>query len=83
VNIPVGVSDAAVRQHLLREHSIEIGAGLGIFKDQAWRIGLMGYNATVANALYFLSALELSLAKEGYEVARGQSLAAAQSALTS
>jgi alanine-glyoxylate transaminase/serine-glyoxylate transaminase/serine-pyruvate transaminase len=42
---PPGVDAAAVRAALLGEHSIEIGTGLGPWKDKLWRIGLMGYNA--------------------------------------
>ncbi|PZC48682.1 MAG: alanine-glyoxylate transaminase / serine-glyoxylate transaminase / serine-pyruvate transaminase [Chloroflexi bacterium] len=83
VAIPDGISDTAVRGRMLREHDIEIGGGLGVFKDKAWRIGLMGYNAAPANALRVLSALEQALAAEGYEVARGRSLEAAQMSLAS
>lgn len=57
VRIPVGVDDAVVRGRLLEERSIEIGAGLGKFAGKAWRIGLMGANATEARADFVADAL--------------------------
>jgi alanine-glyoxylate transaminase/serine-glyoxylate transaminase/serine-pyruvate transaminase len=45
INIPEGVDDLAVRKRLL-ERGIEIGAGFGPLKGKAWRVGLMGTNAT-------------------------------------
>ena len=57
VRIPEGVDDAAVRGGLLDKHSIEVGGGLGKFAGRAWRIGLMGENATVARADYIADAL--------------------------
>ncbi len=41
VKVPAGVDDAAVRLALWKEFGIEIGGGLGAFKGQVWRIGLM------------------------------------------
>jgi len=46
INIPPGVDDLTVRKRLL-EGGIEIGAGFGPLKGKAWRVGLMGTNATV------------------------------------
>lgn len=45
INIPEGVDDLAVRKRLL-DRGIEIGAGFGPLKGKAWRVGLMGTNAT-------------------------------------
>lgn len=45
VNIPDGVDDGLVRQRML-ERGIEIGGGFGPLKGKAWRVGLMGTNAT-------------------------------------
>jgi len=45
INIPEGVDDLTVRKRLL-ERGIEIGAGFGPLKGTAWRVGLMGTNAT-------------------------------------
>jgi len=49
---PARLNPTQGRTRLLREHSIEVGAGLGEYKDKLWRIGLMGYNANRANVEY-------------------------------
>ena len=61
--IPEGIDDAKVRQYLLQEYNLEIGAGLGQFAGQAWRIGLMGFTARSENVALCLAALESALAK--------------------
>ncbi len=81
VSIPDGIDDAKVRATLLNDYSIEIGGGLGEFRGKAWRIGLMGDSARDRNVLALLSALEQILNENGYEVAYGSSLAAAQRTL--
>jgi len=81
VKVPNGVNDGKVRSTLLNKYNIEIGGGLGPVAGKIWRIGLMGENATLSNVLTLLSALEEILPKEGYEVARGEGVAAAQRAL--
>ena len=77
VHVPEGVDDGRVRGRLLAEYGIEIGAGLGPFKGQAWRIGLMGESSQQRNVVLVLSALETLLAAEGLDVPRGAALAAA------
>jgi alanine-glyoxylate transaminase / serine-glyoxylate transaminase / serine-pyruvate transaminase len=57
VKIPKDVDDVTVRRRLLEEYGIEIGGGLGAFKGNAWRIGLMGYGATKRNVTLVLAAL--------------------------
>ena len=57
VMIPDGVDDATVRGRLLKEYGIEIVGGFGPLKGKAWRIGLMGYSASVRNVHYLLAAL--------------------------
>ena len=58
VRVPVTVSDeAALRRRLLDEYGLEIGAGLGVFAGQVWRIGLMGHSARPANVALCLAAL--------------------------
>lgn len=79
--VPPGIDDATVRRRLLDEYNIEIGGGLGELRGKAWRIGLMGESAREANVFSLLSALERLLTQQGYEVAHGASLAAAQKAL--
>jgi alanine-glyoxylate transaminase/serine-glyoxylate transaminase/serine-pyruvate transaminase len=61
VKVPDGVDSAVVRRYLLEQHDIEIGAGAGEFAASVWRIGLMGHNATRANALLVLAALRDAL----------------------
>jgi len=63
VYIPKGIDDAKVRQYLLQEYNLEIGAGLGQFAGAAWRIGLMGYAARNENVALCLAALKDALNK--------------------
>ena len=58
VRIPAGVDDAKVRNRLLSEFSLEIGAGLGELAGKVWRIGLMGCGSSQKNVDYCLSSLE-------------------------
>ncbi len=80
VKIPAGIDDLQVRKGLLERFGIEIGGGLGQFKGQAWRIGLMGYGSRPNNVLLFLGALEQLLAEQGLKFAPGSSIAAANQA---
>lgn len=77
VRIPNGVDDAAIRNALLEEYNIEIGAGLGAFKGKVWRIGLMGYASRQNNVLLLLAALEQLLARQGHKFEQGAAVAAA------
>jgi alanine-glyoxylate transaminase/serine-glyoxylate transaminase/serine-pyruvate transaminase len=77
VQVPAGIDEARVRADLLQLFNLEIGAGLGIFKGKVWRIGLMGESARRENVMLVLNALEIALAAQGAEVARGASLVAA------
>jgi alanine-glyoxylate transaminase/serine-glyoxylate transaminase/serine-pyruvate transaminase len=61
IRIPDGADDAAVRNRLLADYGIEIGAGLGVMAGKAWRIGLMGHGATVRNVDLVLAALRTIL----------------------
>src|SRR5690625_1040486 len=61
VNVPEGVDSAAVRNYLMTRYNLEIGAGTGPYAAKIWRIGLMGHNATEANANFVLSALQDAL----------------------
>jgi len=57
VRIPEGVDDAAIRGSLLNQQNIELGGGLGKFAGKAWRVGLMGQNATEDRADFIADAL--------------------------
>jgi len=61
IYIPEGVDDAAVRSALLKDHKIEIGAGLGPLAGKIWRIGLMGHTARPENVDKLLAALKTQL----------------------
>lgn len=63
VHIPEGIDDAKVREFLLTEYNLEIGAGLGGFAGKAWRIGLMGYAARNENVILCLAALKEALSR--------------------
>jgi alanine-glyoxylate transaminase/serine-glyoxylate transaminase/serine-pyruvate transaminase len=63
VYIPTGVDDVKVRQYLLQEYNLEIGAGLGQFAGNTWRIGLMGFAARHENVALCLAALKDALTK--------------------
>jgi alanine-glyoxylate transaminase/serine-glyoxylate transaminase/serine-pyruvate transaminase len=65
VRVPDGIDDAVTRKRLLAEFGIEIGGGLGPFKGQAWRIGLMGAASTRRNVVLLLAALETILGRGG------------------
>jgi len=82
VKIPTGIDDLKIRKGLLERFGIEIGGGLGQFKGQAWRIGLMGYGSRPNNVLLFLGALEQLLAVQGLKFSPGSSIAAANQAYT-
>lgn len=77
VAIPEGVDDAAVRQQLLEQYSLEIGAGLGAGAGKVWRIGLMGFGSSRKNVLFCLSALENILSAQGAKISTGVAVQAA------
>jgi alanine-glyoxylate transaminase/serine-glyoxylate transaminase/serine-pyruvate transaminase len=61
VRIPEGVDGKAFSQHLLNNHGIEVGGGLGVLAGKIWRIGLMGYNSTPENVDRLLNLFETEL----------------------
>lgn len=63
IKVPEGVDEAMVRQRLLKQYNIEIGAGLGSLAGKIWRIGLMGYSSNPKNVLFCLTALESVLSE--------------------
>jgi alanine-glyoxylate transaminase/serine-glyoxylate transaminase/serine-pyruvate transaminase len=60
--VPDGVDEAALRQCLLDEHNLEIGAGLGELAGKVWRVGLMGASAVTPKVNLFLGAMREALA---------------------
>ncbi len=64
VTVPRGIDDARVRERLLREYDLEIGAGLGDLVGKIFRIGLMGHSSNPKNVSYCLSALSEVLMDE-------------------
>jgi alanine-glyoxylate transaminase/serine-glyoxylate transaminase/serine-pyruvate transaminase len=81
VRVPDGVDAEAIRRHLLTEHSLEIGAGLGDLAGQVWRIGLMGASSTPHHVIHCLTALEQALVDEGASIDRGAAVQAARTVL--
>ena len=81
IRLPDGVDETAIRQRLLNEFNLEIGAGLGALAGKVWRVGLMGYAANVKNVLFCLSALEATLADARAPIKRGVAVDAALNAL--
>ena len=81
VRVPASIDEAAVRQRLLLEFNIEIGAGLGPLAGKIWRVGLMGAGSTPSLLLLFLGALEHILHGMGH-AASGGAAAVAMEALT-
>ncbi|MFN6133940.1 MAG: pyridoxal-phosphate-dependent aminotransferase family protein [Synechococcaceae cyanobacterium] len=61
VRIPEGVDGKAFSRHLLDQHGIEIGGGLGELAGKVWRIGLMGFNSSAENVDRLLNLLETEL----------------------
>lgn len=61
VKVPEGVDSGKVRERLLTEYGIEIGAGVGEYASSVWRIGLMGHNARLDRAELVLAALRAVL----------------------
>lgn len=67
VKIPDGIDDGKARTTLLNEFDLEIGAGLGKFAGNAWRIGLMGNGCSQKNVNYCIASLGAALKEQGYE----------------
>lgn len=55
--LPAGLEEGPLRTRLLAGHGIEVGGGMGVFAGRAWRIGMMGHNATERSALTVLAAV--------------------------
>jgi alanine-glyoxylate transaminase/serine-glyoxylate transaminase/serine-pyruvate transaminase len=80
VRVPQGIDEAAVRQALLQDYGLEIGAGLGPLTGKIWRIGLMGHTATLDNVLLCLRTLGDVLARMGHACEPDKAVSAARAA---
>jgi (S)-ureidoglycine-glyoxylate aminotransferase len=77
VVVPDGIDEMRVRQRLLQEFGIEIGAAFGPLQGKIWRIGTMGYSAQRSHVLLCLAALEQVLRAEGWRAAAAAGVDAA------
>ena len=77
VVVPDGVDDRRVRERMLDDFGIEIGAAFGPLQGRVWRIGTMGYSASRRNVLACLSGLEQVLRGEGRRALAGAGVEAA------
>ena len=82
ITIPEGIDDAAVRTTLLKDYSLEIGAGLGVMAGKVWRVGLMGHTCNARNVYLCLNALDDVLGRLNAPIERGVAVAAAQGVLS-
>ncbi|HUK78360.1 MAG TPA: alanine--glyoxylate aminotransferase family protein [Thermoleophilia bacterium] len=83
VVVPEGIDEATVRQRLLSEFDLEVGAGLGALSGKVWRVGLMGYTCSEASVLHCLDAYESVLSDLGFAVTGGAGRRAARERLVS
>jgi alanine-glyoxylate transaminase/serine-glyoxylate transaminase/serine-pyruvate transaminase len=83
VSFPESIDDAGVRNALLDDYDLEIGAGLGALAGKVWRIGLMGFSSNPGNVYLCLSALGNVLSAMGHECDPAKAVAAAKATYSS
>ncbi len=83
VMLPDGLSAQDARDYIKAKHGIMVGGAFFGSEMQAFRIGHMGPQATVENAVGVLVALEGYLRQAGWNVEAGQCLAGVQPELLS
>lgn len=74
---PEHINDLEVRNLMLNDFGIEIGASFGPLKGNVWRIGTMGYNARKSCVMQTLTAFEAVLNRVGFKTTQGAGLQAA------
>ncbi|MFK7863062.1 MAG: alanine--glyoxylate aminotransferase family protein [Pseudohongiellaceae bacterium] len=83
VSFPTSIDDAAVRNALLNEYDLEIGAGLGSLAGKVWRIGMMGFASNQRNVFFSLSALGNVLSSLGHPCSGADAVNAAKAVYAS
>jgi aspartate aminotransferase-like enzyme len=68
IEIPAGIDDKKLRDHMLNEFGVFIAGSFGYLGGKVIRLGHMGENARVDKVSYTLFALQRSLEYFGYEV---------------
>ena len=63
--VPEGVEWAAVVKNAMDKYAVEIAGGLGPTAGKVWRVGVMGYNAKLANVELVITALRDGLQQQG------------------
>jgi alanine-glyoxylate transaminase/serine-glyoxylate transaminase/serine-pyruvate transaminase len=76
--VPDGVDEAAVRNVLLTEYNLDIGAGLGPLAGKIWRFGMMGFGSNRTNVLFCLGALDAVLTGMKAPITSGVAVEAAR-----
>ncbi len=77
VYIPASVTGDKVRTEMLDDFGIEIGTSFGPLHGKIWRIGTMGFGCRKDNVLACLSALEMTLRRNGHQPKAGAGVDAA------
>lgn len=83
VAFPESIDDSGVRNALLNDYDLEIGAGLGALAGKVWRIGLMGFSSNPGNVYLCLSALGNVLSEMGHDCDPAKAVAAAKATYSS
>ncbi len=68
IAVPANIDEAKVRQLLLSDYNLEIGAGLGALAGRIFRVGLMGQTSSMKNVILFVSALKEVIARLQHSV---------------
>jgi len=76
VKIPDEINDADVRKKLRADYRIEIGGGLGPFKGNIWRVGLMGHGSQKQNVERLIKALGEIMQPMGHKCSVEEALSA-------
>ncbi len=74
--LPEGISDMAVRKHLMDNYGIDIAGGFGQLTGKVFRIGIMGVLATKRDTLFLLEKFEEALRAQGFKAKDGAMAAA-------